>query len=300
MRKEISKVVYLRSFLCILVVVGHIVARWKMTDKYSVPVNRSLIFPYISEFINSFHMSLFFALSGFLYCFLVSENRKYNKFPEFLLNKFKRLIIPFLFTAIIFAPIVFFTTGKQNSVLIIIKDIITGRRGYHLWYLPTLFHIFVISMFAGKVLIKERKILNICVLANLFIVSCWYYIFPSVFYIRETVTYLFFFWAGYYAKLYWSSIRKSFCQHTMWIIVACLLAFVIGNIPVNAIIAKRIKTCVVDYLVVNIFLLLYTVKLRSCDSCIMWNGCMYRRTGCIGYCTEKIRGAGDDRRTPCY
>lgn len=254
MRKEISRAVYLRSFLCILVVMGHVVGRWKMTDKFFIPVNESQIFPYVSEFINSFHMSLFFALSGFLYCYQVHENKKYDNFFKFGLNKFKRLIVPFLITAALFAPVVLFTTRKTDSLLLVLQNIIVGTQGYHLWYLPALFHVFIFVMIGGRFLTRERTLLNLCVIVISFIISCYYYIIPFHFYIKDAAIYLFFFLAGYYAKLYWDSVKKIFCRHYAWAIVAVILAFAIGNFSTNLILVKRIKACVIDYLLVNVLL----------------------------------------------
>lgn len=95
----------------------------------------------IQRFINLsvlgyFRMPIFCFISGYLLAFLYYEKNKYQNLPDFLKNKIKRLIIPYL----VFAPMTFFTI----SYLTLDFQTLLYPIG-HLWFLLMLFWSFIIS-----------------------------------------------------------------------------------------------------------------------------------------------------------
>lgn len=115
----------------------------------------------ISEKIYIFHMPLFFFLSGFFI--------KKEPFVEFVQNKIKRLILPFifywLFIRIWNCIFIFITNGLSADA---IKDYINSERFFpnsgSLWFLISLFSVCVVSYF----LIFKIRTLYVIVILILF------------------------------------------------------------------------------------------------------------------------------------
>lgn len=82
----------------------------------------------LSKYIWSFHMPLFFVVSGLFY-----KPDKYSSFKEIFKAKFKTLIIPYCF----FSLIVFF--GYIGTEYYRPYELYLGWEGYALWFVPVLF-----------------------------------------------------------------------------------------------------------------------------------------------------------------
>jgi len=144
MKKRINYIDLLRGFAIFLIVLYHMIG-------YSKNLDDTLIY------LSSFHVSLFFLISGFTY------NSKDISFKEYFKHKFKRIMIPFFIFSILFLiPYYLFEsmTGMSNETLEIthfIKGIIYGS-GVHdllkqntpLWFLPCLFITEILAYFIFK------------------------------------------------------------------------------------------------------------------------------------------------------
>ena len=138
--KKNQQIILLNVLATILVVFGHSDITPDFKDLF------------IFKWIYSFHMPLFFFISGFLFCLTNGIQKiSFISFYKFSLKKIKRLIIPYLFiTTLIFIikakfitdeslmqhPISFSLTSYFDSLFI-------HPLGF-LWFLPTLFCIFLI------------------------------------------------------------------------------------------------------------------------------------------------------------
>lgn len=123
----------------------------------------------IKAFIYSFHMPLFFFLSGFVF-----STKKYYNFFDFFKNRFSRLIIPyFLLSAIL--TIVYITYEKAiNEYPFTVTEVILGfiysnsehlKIAVPLWFLTCIFIVSLIFYFISKL----KK--DIWILFILFILS---------------------------------------------------------------------------------------------------------------------------------
>lgn len=147
-----------KGFGIILVILGHCI-RDGMQEKY--------IFSVIYTFIYTFHMPLFFLLSGFLF-----ENsiQKENGVKKFIEKKTNTLFIPFItYTLLIYLALrigngipfvrnVLMSKGDGYQVLIpYLLECLNGNNSYafHLWYLLVLYIVQVmnicISALLGKI-----------------------------------------------------------------------------------------------------------------------------------------------------
>jgi fucose 4-O-acetylase-like acetyltransferase len=129
MSKRIEYIDIARGIGILLVVMGH--------------NDFALVSPFAYKVIYSFHMPLFFFLSGYFINTTVG-------FWDFFKKRFNSLIKPFLFTLflIYFGSISFGKMGFETAILRIVKSLYgTGRYidWVQLWFLP---HLFVVSLYA--------------------------------------------------------------------------------------------------------------------------------------------------------
>ena len=165
---KIDSYATVRFFLTLLVVVGHC-TYYTINTKYgginwgntmllngvkdTVSHKITLI---ISDLIYSFHMPMFFALSGALF-----EYGNKKNLHTIITNKAKKLLIPFCFVTI-FSVILKYLIGYWSNSSNIFKDILIGQLmlqgNTHLWFLPTLFLEFIFFCLIFKLETKQKNI----------------------------------------------------------------------------------------------------------------------------------------------
>ena len=115
-------------------------------------MHRSLSF--FVRAIYSFHMPLFIALSGALFTYDYTK-----QLSQLLVKKARRLLIPFLFAMTLVSTPAKYIAGYYNNSRNILSDIIIGQYliqgNTHLWFLPTLFCLFIIFFLIKKYLPAE-------------------------------------------------------------------------------------------------------------------------------------------------
>lgn len=114
----------------------------------------------VEGFAYSFHLQLFFIISGF---FAIKHREKSKK--VFIFNQIEKLFIPFVFWAII--NIIYFDMQEKKTIIQLITNFTTLFTDYsnvvspQLWFLPTLFTVSIVYYFLLKVLKKPIYILGI-------------------------------------------------------------------------------------------------------------------------------------------
>lgn len=151
----------------------------------------------LTEWIYTFHMPAFVAISGAVYYFVKRERNAYNNTLAFIKNKIKRLLIPYIFFAIV---IVIPTLYYCNLIVgdfwqYNFNTFILVRNPRHLWYLVMLFNLLIVFNFFEKYIFKYKEI----VLLLTFLIHPLAYYFPiNAFQINSAIYYSFFFMMGYY------------------------------------------------------------------------------------------------------
>lgn len=146
-------IINIRAIAILLVVFGHsIIIYSEDWNVYSTTVDAPF-FAYCKQIINMVQMPLFFSISGFCLLFTMNAGRQFH-FMRFMFMKFKRIVIPFFFVAFFWLlPIRSFlhypNYQNQNMLDIIFKDLLLGKDNGHLWFLPTLFIMMLVSGFIG-------------------------------------------------------------------------------------------------------------------------------------------------------
>lgn len=130
----------LRGFAILLVVLGHAVAKENIVTADSVWCSE------LYNFIYSFHMPLFFIISGF--CFT-----RYAGYGKFLLRKCRYLLVPyfvFCFLTMITQRILPFFTLVENDFQQEIRQIFFY--GGSIWFIYVLFEIMIIFPLAARII----------------------------------------------------------------------------------------------------------------------------------------------------
>ena len=153
----------LQTLGIILVIIGHIlspyVGRWWGYEIHNSSYN------FIHKFIYSFHMPLFFFISGYLFAY---KNHEEKTVLQEVKLRFKRLILPFILIGIfLFIPTVVFIAPLDLSISDLSSYYIkffTLRLNGHLWFLPTLFVMLVLFSVLLKTPLKKHLVILACVM----------------------------------------------------------------------------------------------------------------------------------------
>ena len=188
-----EQIVNLRVFATLVVVLGHCIIIFDPSWSASFGFHHQYdchTAVLIKRFINLFQMELFFVISGI--CFGYDKSNTVGPL-NFVKKKFYRLIIPFIAIAFIWLlPIriaINFPRYESLSFFEIVYNILTVRDAGHLWFLPVLFNIFIISF--SLRLCSEKKWLVIFFAFALFLLhfkiasfiirqTCYYFLFFSI------------------------------------------------------------------------------------------------------------------------
>lgn len=224
-----KNIINLRFIAIFLVVLGHSIILysndWSIYQTtYNMPILDS-----IKYVINIFSMPLFISISGYLY--KMSKRRNQHTFVK---KKIKRILIPYICISLFYLiPIRLLLrySNYENKKLfdIFIDDILLGNDNGHLWYLPTLFFIFIIMFFLEKNLAKRNYFLTI-----IFLISSVYYIIPipifKITYFNLAFQYYCWFYLGYLIKNYEECLKNIAVVKLMLIvIILTILCFVFRN-----------------------------------------------------------------------
>lgn len=145
------RIVNLRAIAILIVVLGHSIILYDPAwGLYHSDIPMPLFEGIKQHLINPIQMPIFFFISGFLFYFSVNGKREFS-FMRFFRSKFSRLIIPYFCIAFLWTDPIKWLVGAPGfdnisnfKSIVLYQTLFSGYLG-HLWYLPTLFGIFVIS-----------------------------------------------------------------------------------------------------------------------------------------------------------
>ena len=167
--QRLPHIVLLQAFGVILVLLGHVFEPFSLNHLwYDVEYPKNATIAPLYRWIYSFHMPLFFFISGYLFAYKKYYKKNWGKYIK---NRIQRLIVPFfVFGAIVWLPFFHWYLHKPISS---VTDFIFLYCG-HLWFLPSLF----VSLLIYSLLLKTplRRDPIILTFAVLFI----YYFFPPL------------------------------------------------------------------------------------------------------------------------
>lgn len=243
LKKFNSKIVNLRAMAILLVVFGHSIIIFDTNWGIYSPLHESYFFMILKHYISIIQMPLFFSISGFCFYYTVQSKKKVG---EFILNKFKRLIIPFIIVAALWMiPIRIFARYPKwlgMSYGEILLQVLTGKDAGHLWYLGALFIIFIIAYFFNDIMGKlglKNKSIDILYMLFLLLLSVGSSKFPKELFLSSAMRYLFWFFLGFEVNKNSEGLDASpKSKYIVYIILAVVLISscvfgVVGNRMVN-------------------------------------------------------------------
>jgi len=189
----------------IIIVFYHSILFWGGSWFTKDPVRILPSLSLISEWLNSFHVHTFILISGYVFCFLKYEKGKYQQFMPFIINKSKRLLVPYAFAAAVWVipfAVVLLDIGFKD----IAAGFLLAAAPNQLWFLIVLFLLFVIFWTLSDFFHKRTFSGAILVIILYFIGAFCMRKLPNIFQLWSTLTYLPLFWLGFKLRQHGSRI----------------------------------------------------------------------------------------------
>lgn len=229
-----EKIVKLRVIAILLVVIGHsIIIFTPGWNTYQIN-EKNEILTIIKKFINIIQMPLFIMIYGFLY----NKTCEKHTFNEIFVEKLKRIIIPFVCITIFWmVPIRYIAKYPYYSAggyLTAVINCFLGKDSGHLWYLPTLFILFILTYMINK--ISYEKIVKIGSIILLFILSIFSVKLPTICFLSQICEYLIYFYIGFlYNKIDKNNKVLNIICGILFVTLSFMVVFVVNDINLNRI-----------------------------------------------------------------
>lgn len=144
--KRLSQLTNIRVLAIFMVVLGHSIILYSSAwDLYETSVSVPFL-DFLKKVIDIPQMLLFFSLSGYLFVFTHGKRRG---LIHLLKNKALRLLVPYLGIGLCFLLPIRLVIGFPSYQNMGIKDfalkLLTSNDVGHLWFLPALFFVFILS-----------------------------------------------------------------------------------------------------------------------------------------------------------
>lgn len=211
MNKQIN-VSIVRVIGCIMVVYFHCICFYTPTWTSETP---DAVYTLLGRTMHAVDMPIFFLISGYLYSYLYNRQGKYRDVKSFLNGKVLRLMIPYLFWGFFICLVM----PDRYQPINLLKGL------SHLWFLLTLFNLFVITSikrsfwtgitFKRVVIVTLASFAIFCVLRKVGSVGSWFCLSHTLLYLPVFTLGL---WCGRSAIPHISRLKFA---------VACLLLLVL-------------------------------------------------------------------------
>ncbi len=252
-----KKLINIRALAILLVVLGHSIILYSSSWNLYETTNNAPFLDIIKKIISSYQMPLYFSLSGYLFYYTCLKNKK----PiEFIVDKIKRLIIPFIFVgAFYMVPLkmILKVPGYKGTYFKVIFDnLVKLNQTGHLWFLISLFIIFIIFFTISKIIkIDKKDKLHIAIDMLILLVTLLFSIKSSFFKhillktaLYRVFKYLFWFYLGFCLNKYFSFGKKDDAYKKIYVPYLCLLTgcLAVYRLYNSSFIVKALSTlCVV-------------------------------------------------------
>lgn len=218
--RELENCGFVKTVLMIIIVFYHSILFWSESWFVGEPILRAPILGEIAAWLNSFHIYGFVLVSGYIYSCLKYEKDKYERFDLFVLNKVKRLLVPFVFVAIIWViPIgTYFFNWTWHDFAV---KFAMATSPNQLWFLVMLFVVFIVFWPLSS-FVKKHTVASGLVVCVMF--CCGFVLgrFINVFQISTALTYMPLFWLGIKIRQYGSDIIMKI-PAVLWILLDLVL-----------------------------------------------------------------------------
>ncbi len=162
-------------------------------------------------------MPMFVVVSGYLFSHLIKRD-KYSTFKDLVLNKCKRILLPYF----MFGIILMAATNNFHPL-----ELLRGNY-WHLWFLPMLFWCFIITWLINKLPFSSILSWNILMLISSFLLALLPSFAPQIFGLQGLSFWFCWFYLGWFLDLYSNRITQAMSQFSLvWIFIFVYLAITI-------------------------------------------------------------------------
>lgn len=209
--KDLVACDYCKTLMMLIIVFFHALGYWGISDWYVTEPDA--VFPisrFLCDWMSSFHVYTFVFVAGFVFYELRIKQGKYCEFTNFIRNKIKRLLAPYVLVSIVWCiPIgyIFF----RYSLTEILRKFLLGFAPAQLWFLLMLFWVYFIAWIITKYLHIYKIHIATLIVALLFLVGeITKGLIPNVFMIHRALESLPVFWAGFCLRHFRDRISSVF------------------------------------------------------------------------------------------
>lgn len=184
----------------LLVVLGHVAMIYSPMSLIKPQVSSDLMVR-VKEIIYSFHMPLFIFVSGCVFAYQLEIKKRQIGFASLFKTKFRRLMIPYYVFGFCWVLPVMVILGFRDPLHYAIDGIILALDPRHLWFVMSLFGIFLLFYSFRSLCLK----INFPFWIILVIGFCLYILpvdYPVFFQIKNIMTYFIWFALGYFFILH--------------------------------------------------------------------------------------------------
>ena len=253
----------MRAFAIFIVALGHSIIIFDPSWGIYTTNNQNQFFYILKQFINIIQMPMFIMISGFLY----SRACKKYSYKEIAKKKGKRILIPFVIITLFWmVPIrilanysPFVEKGYFKSAILVFLGIDSG----HLWYLPTLYALFMIIYPLNKIIEKKGKKSEIILLIIFFFCFVLGNRTTSVLFISNILSYLIYFYIGFLASKVEDKLKFNIPVLIIFIVFSIFNVFVIKQNYINKLLAF-ITAIIGVYALYGLFAKIHMNKVIKC------------------------------------
>jgi len=221
--------------------------------------------------LNTFHVQTFIMISGYLYYYLKTKCGKYNSFSHFAKKKCQRLLLPYIFTALCWVIPISLYFFKYNFKNIFLKYILMSSPD-QLWFLVTLFNIFIIFHLAFKKIKVSKLVLLIVIFLSITLGGVLGYFDIEYFQIASSFKYGCFFYLGCYLYKYGNSLNF---KKIIGLTITAILLIILNNINIiNNIIIEKVLLQVLS--IIEVILVYYVCTYIIKNNKINLNNKIYK------------------------
>lgn len=245
--EEMQNCNFCKAILMLIIVLYHSGNFWT-GDWFTViePAQTAKGIALFSPWLNTIHVFAFSLISGFVYYYVRYTRGSYTNYKQFVLNKTRRLIIPYFFVALFWVvPIYSYFYGFD--VLKILNKYVLGEAPSQLWFVLMLFWVFVIAHPLSNFFINKPLSSALLVLLLWIIGICGSVLLPNPFQIFTSLHFIVYFWIGFelhhYINKYQRFKRIVFNKFTFasFLLLNVTLFLVIANNPLEGPVAKIVN-----------------------------------------------------------
>lgn len=211
---------YAKTILMILIVICHSAAFWTGKWFTADPIYDCTLLAWLSNWLGTFHVHCFCLISGYIFFYLKYEKNsvKYNNFLIFIKTKFKRLVLPYIFIAVVWVVPITECFFHQTIKDIIIKYVFAVSPS-QLWFLIMLFDVFLIFYMLSSFLCKHL-FLGIIILLTFYGIGVAMSAFlPNVFSVFTAFKFLIFFYLGFIIRKHHLLLYLKKLPSVLWILL---------------------------------------------------------------------------------